>query len=165
MRKPILLLCLLLTISIFSSCKANTHGDTLHGFTQRINQMSDTYQLNENGYILDQNNGTLSRFYKFNENEILLQFKMNDKSILTEMNIVFTGNYGEGTDEFNFIKNCISAFIDNDETEKSLFFEKTLSELMKTKANETVEINKGDTQLLLDVTEIGTVITVVKNNL
>ncbi len=165
MRKLTLLLCLLLTISIFSSCKANTHGDTLYGFTQRMNKLSDTYELSESGYILDQNNLTLSHFYKFQENKILLQFKTDDKNNLSEMNIVFTKTFAEGSDEFNFIKNCISAFIDSEETEKELFSKKSLSELLKEKNNQTIEITKGDTQLLLDVTEIGTVITVAKNNL
>ncbi len=165
MRKLTILISLLLTISLCSSCKANTHGDTLYGFTQRMNQLSDTYELRENGYILDQKSSTLTHFYKFGENEILLQFKVNDKNNLTEMSIVFTEIPTEETEEFNFIKNCISAFIDSKETEKEVFSEKSFSKLLEVKSNETIEIKKGDTQLLLDVTEIGTVITVVKNNL
>ncbi len=165
MRKIRLFLCLIVAILVFSSCKATTYGDTLYAFTERMNKLTDTYTLSENGYILDQKNDTLTHFYKFGENEILLQFKTDDKNYLTEMNIVFNGNFIEGTEEFIFIKNCISAFIDNEETERAFFAEKSLSQLLETKSNKTVEINKGDTQLLLDVTDSGTVITVVKNNL
>lgn len=165
MRKICLFLCLIVAISVCSSCKATTYGDTLHAFTRRMNKLSDTYTLSESGYILDQKSDTLTHFYKFGENEILLQFKTDDKNYLTEMNIVFNGNFTEGTEEFIFIKNCISAFIDNEETERAFFAEKSLSQLLETKSNKTVEINKGDTQLLLDVTDSGTVITVVKNNL
>lgn len=164
MKKTTLLICLLLTVLLFSSCKARTHGDTLYGFTQRMNHLSDTYSLNENGYILDQKSSTLSHFYKFGEKEILLQFKINDENILTEMNIVFWEKPVEESEEIRFISNCISAFIDNEETEKALFSQSSLSELLKAESNETVEIKKDDTQLLLDVTEIGTVITVRKNN-
>ncbi len=165
MRKICLFLCLIVAILVCSSCKATTYGDTLHAFTRRMNKLSDTYTLSESGYILDQKSDTLTHFYKFGENEILLQFKTDDKNYLTEMNIVFNGNFTEGTEEFIFIKNCISAFIDNEETERAFFAEKSLSQLLETKSNKTVEINKGDTQLLLDVTDSGTVITVVKNNL
>lgn len=165
MRKIRLFLCLIVAILVCSSCKATTYGDTLHAFTRRMNKLSDTYTLSESGYILDQKSDTLTHFYKFGENEILLQFKTDDKNYLTEMNIVFNGNFTEGTEEFIFIKNCISAFIDNEETERAFFAEKSLSQLLETKSNKTVEINKGDTQLLLDVTDSGTVITVVKNNL
>ncbi|MBE6801862.1 MAG: hypothetical protein E7530_03135 [Ruminococcaceae bacterium] len=165
MRKICLFLCLIVAILVCSSCKATTYGDTLHAFTRRMNKLSDTYTLSESGYILDQKSDTLTHFYKFGENEILLQFKTDDKNYLTEMNIVFNGNFTEGTEEFIFIKNCISAFIDNEETERAFFTEKSLSQLLETRSNKTVEINKGDTQLLLDVTDSGTVITVVKNNL
>ncbi len=163
MKKIALLICPLIMLLFFCACKATTQGDTLYAFTQRMNRLSDTYELNENGYILDQKSSTLSHFYKFAEKEILLQFKINDENILTEMNIVFSEKYVEGSDEIMFATNCISAFIDNAETEKELFSQKTLSELLKSESNETVEIKKDDTQLLLDVTEIGTVITVVKN--
>ncbi len=165
MKKCIFLLLSMIMVITCASCSVQSHGDTLHGFTQRMNKLSDTYELNETGYIFDQKSNTLSRFYKFNDKEILIQFKMNNENILTEMNIVFMENHVEGTHEFNFVKNCISAFIDNEETEKALFSEKTLSELLKEKNNHTVEINKSDTQLLLDVTDSGTVITVVKNSL
>lgn len=165
MRKICLFLCLIVAILVCSSCKATTYGDTLHAFTRRMNKLSDTYTLSESGYILDQKSDTLTHFYKFGENEILLQFKTDDKNYLTEMNIVFNGNFTEGTEEFIFTRNCISAFIDNEETERAFFAEKSLSQLLETKSNKTVEINKGDTQLLLDVTDSGTVITVVKNNL
>lgn len=165
MKKGVFSLFLVFFVLISTSCSAQRDGDTLHGFTQRINRLSDTYELNETGYILDQKSNTLSRFYKFSQKEILLQFKMNDENILTEMNIVFLENFVEGTDEFNFIKNCISAYIDDEEAEKAIFSEKALSELLKAKGNDTVEINNGDIQFLLDVTESGTVITVVKNNL
>lgn len=165
MKKIRLFLCLMVAILVCSSCKATTYGDTLHAFTERMNKLSDTYTLSENGYILDQKNDTLTHFYKFGENEILLQFKTDDKNYLTEMNIVFNGNFTAGTDEFNFIKNCITAFVDDDEIIKELFSEKSLSQLLEAKSNKTVEINKSDTQLLLDVTNSGTVITVVKNNL
>jgi hypothetical protein len=80
------------------------------------------------------------------------------------MNIVFWEKPVEESEEIRFISNCISAFIDNEETEKALFSQSSLSELLKAESNETVEIKKDDTQLLLDVTEIGTVITVRKNN-
>lgn len=165
MRKICLFLCLMVAILVCSSCKVTTYGDTLYAFTERMNKLSDTYTLSENGYILDQKNDTLTHFYKFGENEILLQFKTDEENYLREMNIVFSGSFTEGTEEFIFIKNCITAFINNEDIERAFFSEKSLSQLLETKSNETVEINKSDTQLLLDVTDSGTVITVVKNNL
>lgn len=165
MRKWISVGFLAFFVIISSSCMAHREGDTLQSFTYRMNQLSDSYKLSENGYILDLKSNTLSRFYNFSGEEILLRFKMNDKNILTEMNIVFTEQPVDNSDEFIFIKNCICAYIDDKSTEDLIFSEKSLSILLKEKSNETVEINKSDIQFLLDVTDSGTVITVVKNNL
>ena len=165
MKKCFTGIILIVFVILTSSCSVQSNGDTLKGFTHRINKLYDTYEISENGYIFDQKNNTLSRFYKFSENEILLQFKTNNKNLLSEMNIVFTENLVEASDEFNFIKNCISAYIDDQETENHIFEDKSLYELLKTQSNDTIERKSGDTQFLLDVTDYGTVITVVKNNL
>ena len=164
MRKHFALFFLLLILITCTSCRAQTEGNTLYAFTMRMNQLSTTYTLSENGYILDQKAGTLSRFYKFSDNEFLLQFAVDDTNSLIEMSIVYTHTLSESTTEAEFIKNCISAFINDPETESGLFKEKSLWDLLNATSLETTEIKSGDTQLLLDVTEYGTVITVVKNS-
>lgn len=155
----------ILIILLNCGCRAQTEGDTLHAFTERMNELSDTYTLNENGYILDQKEATLSRFYKFDENEILLQFKTDSYNKLYEMSLVFDESSLEKTDELNFIKNCLTAYIADESTKKELFSQINLEEVMKTKSNETIKSKSGDTEFLLDVTDYGIVITVVKNNL
>ncbi len=164
MRKFIQLLLLLIILALFTSCRAQTEGNTLYAFTKRMNELSHTYTLSENGYILDQKANTLSRFYKFSHNEFLLQFTLDDTNNLTEMSIAYTHKLQDGTDEAEFVSNCISAYINNPTTENELFKEKSLGDLLSTQSLDTTKIKSGDTQLLLDVTEYGTVITVVQNS-
>ena len=164
MRKAATVFFLLIILCLFTSCRAQTEGNTLYAFTMRMNELSQSYTLSENGYILDKNAGTLSRFYKFSENEILLQFTLDSTNNLTEMSIAYTHTLQQGTDEAEFVVNCISAFINDPRVEKELFKEKPLGDLLSTQSLETTEIKSGDTQLLLDVTEYGAVITVVKNS-
>ncbi len=164
MRKATTVFFLLMILCLCTACRAQTEGNTLYAFTMRMNELSHSYTLSENGYILDKNAGTLSRFYKFSENEILLQFTLDSTNNLTEMSIAYTHTLHQGTDEAEFVGNCISAFINDPQGEKELFKEKPLGDLLSTQSLETTEIKSGDTQLLLDVTEYGAVITVVKNS-
>ena len=97
-----------------SGCRLQTHGNTLRGFTQRMNEISECYDLSDTGYIYDKGNQTLTKFFSFNSNEIMIQFKKDNNNKLAVLNIVF-GNINENNqEETEFIKNCIMAFIDND---------------------------------------------------
>ncbi|MBQ8183892.1 MAG: hypothetical protein IJ025_08360 [Clostridia bacterium] len=165
MKRFMKIISIILILLLTCGCRAQTEGDTLHAFTERINNLSDTYQLDENGYILDKNERTLSRFYKFDENEILLRFRTDENNKLYEMSLVFNEICVEKTQEINFIENCLTAYIDDETTQKKLYSKTELEKALKTKSNKTQKTKSGDTEFLLDVTDYGIVITVVKNNL
>ncbi len=150
---------------ILCGCSLQTTGNSLFAFNQRLNELYATETFSESGYILDQKKCTLTQFYKFNDNEIMLQFVYNGKNELKQMNI------SAGPQDFNnkscllFAKNCISAFINDTKAEESILNEIDFENAVKTPDINTKEAKSGDIELLLDVTEIGTVITVVQNNL
>jgi hypothetical protein len=43
-----------------SGCRLQTEGNTLHGFTMRMNKISETYNLTDTGYIYDEKESTLT---------------------------------------------------------------------------------------------------------
>lgn len=165
MKKIRLSMMLLLIIVFFSSCQLSTKGNTLHSFTQRMNKLSESYSLTESGYIFDRNNATLTRFYKFNKNEILVQFKCDDNNNLYTLNLTFPPHCVQQKEEMKFIKNCISAYIGNADTEKELFSQIDFDAVISSPSYDTITAKSGDTDMLIDITDIGVVITVVQNNL
>lgn len=158
----IITLCLLF---LFNGCTLKTTGNSLYAFSERLNEIYETDTFNEVGYIVDQSNCTLTQFYKFNLKEIMLQFTYNEKNELTKMDLTFKNDVIENSDCYNFIKNCLTAYINDEKTESEILtdidFNNTLS---KTDIN-TKTSKIGDIEMLIDTTEIGTVITVVQNTL
>ena len=62
-----------------------------------------------------------------------------------------------------FIENALFSFIDNEETTSSILTESDFFDSIKTINNETKKVTNGNIEVLLDVTEMGTVITVYKD--
>ncbi len=156
-----LLLCIILFIT-FCGCRAKTEGNTLFAFTQRLNEATG-YEITTDGYILNKTENTFTKFFNFPDREIMLQFTEDENNILTSLNIVFDNLEEKHTEEFTFIENVIYAFADNEQEAskclKKLNYPQTL---YKPNLN-TKKANAGNTDILIDVTDIGTVITVVKN--
>lgn len=166
MKKKLAVLSMILTLTLlFTGCALQTTGNSLSAFCQRLNEIYETDTFNEVGYILDQKDRTLTQFYKFNENEVMLQFIYNEENELKQMNIATGSEDLNNEDCFTFTKNCISAYINDPKTEEALLTETDFENAVKLPDINTREAKIGDTELMFDVTEIGTVITVVQNNL
>ena len=150
---------------VLSGCAVSETGNSLHAFTERMNKISESYSLTENGYIFNDTDNTFTRFYKFNTNEIMVQFTCDENNNLYRLDLVFPKECAKNPQEIKFIKDCICAYIKNTETQTDLMnklqFDNTLNEVNY----ETQKAESGDTEMLIDVTAIGTVITIIQNNL
>ena len=147
-----------------SGCRLQTEGNTLHGFTMRMNKISETYNLTDTGYIYDEKESTLTKFYDFNSNEIMLQFQINENNKLTCLNIVF-GNISENnTNEICFIKNSLISFINEKTLASNLLGKIKFDTVIFESFHETKKEKIDDTEIIIDTTDLGTVITVVKDN-
>ncbi|MBO5065177.1 MAG: hypothetical protein J6D06_03585 [Clostridia bacterium] len=164
MRKTIFsAMCCILIILLFTGCSLSSQGNNLHGFTQRMNEHSENYNLTESGYIFDQKNNTLTRFFKFTDSEIMLQFECGEKNEFTCLHIVFDNSCIKNTQEMNFIKNCIEAYTESSEITNELLKNIDFENAINNISYETKKATSGDTELLLDTTAIGTVISVTRN--
>lgn len=158
------LLILLLFITFFNGCVFSTTGESLEAFSNRMNEMNENYNMTANGYIIDTEKSELTKFFRFSENEIMLNFKYDKKHRLTEMSIVFEAVIlNEAPDSLTFIENCIKCFVDNEKAEAEILneidFESTIKEVnMKTTSAEADNI-----KMEIDTTQLGTVITVYKD--
>jgi hypothetical protein len=97
-----------------------------------------------------------------NDTELLLSFTADNKGRLESMSIT-TSILIQDEAVLIFIKNAIFSFVDNNEIYNEIteaeHFKNALNEISK----ETTKIKSGNAELLLDVTTLGTVITVHKD--
>lgn len=164
MAKFLSIVICFLFLFCMSSCRLQTDGNTLHGFTQRMNELSESYDLSDTGYIYDEEKETLTKFFSFSSNEIMIQFKKDTNNKLAVLNIVF-GNINENNrEETEFIKNCIMAFVDNDTVSYNLFESIEFDKIIYEQFHETKKEKIDDIEMLIDTTDSGTVITVMKDN-
>lgn len=158
------ILILLFSIITLNGCVFSTTGESLEAFSRRMNELNESYNMTSEGYIIDTKECKLTKFFRFSENEIMLNFKYDKKNRLTEMNIVFDPYILDKTpDALTFIENCITCFVQNEKSEKEILagtdFEKTIRKTdMKTKSAEADNI-----KIEIDTTNLGTVITVYKD--
>ena len=160
--KKFLVLALFIIVFL-NSCTVTQNGEDLSGFTQRINILNEQYNLTSQGFIYSDKNDSIFKFFVVNENEILLSFKEDDKGRLIEMNFVANSNFYEDLSSLDFLKNSLNAFINNEKTYKEIIDNNNLVEALKTVTKETITIKSGNIEVLLDVTTLGTVITVHKD--
>lgn len=128
-----------------------------------MNTLNESYRLTEGGYIYNEKEQTLSKFYKIDHKDYLLSFGVNDKNNLCSLNIVFDKSDADDTYGLKFIENCIYAYVDNDQLAKEILNVIKLPDI----SYKTCSIQEkiGNTEIIVDVTEAGTVITVVQNKL
>ena len=150
---------------VLSGCAVFETGNSLYAFTERMNKISESYSLTENGYIFNNTDNTLTRFYKFNTNEIMVQFTCDENNNLYRLDLVFPNECVKNPQELKFIKDCISAYINNTEIQTDLMNELDFDNTVNEIKYETQKAESGDTEMLIDVTAIGTVITIIQNNL
>ena len=123
----------LLSIFLLSGCSIIKNGSDLSGFIFRMNGKNESYTLTENGFLYDSEKSEFYKYFILDEHELLLSFKSDEKARLTEMNITIGCFLNESDFLLPFVTDAI------------------------------IKAKNGNTELLLDVTEIGTVITVYKD--
>lgn len=165
--KTRLLLTLTIALSVLfsSGCTIEETGNTLHAFTERMNRIDENYSLSENGYIYNKKEKTLTRFYKFNENEIMLRFTCDESNNLSKLDIAFPLDCAKSTQELRFIKDCITAYINNEEVYSEIIQTSDFDNTIKKVSYKTTQTDSGEIEMNIDVTTIGTVVTIMQNNL
>ena len=153
----------LVSLLTFSSCSVVKDGRDLSAFIFRMNEKNESYNMTEKGFLYDEEKSEFYKFFLIDENEILLTFKADEKGRLTEMDITTSCNLSNSEFLLSFVTDAIFCFINNTETTETLLRETDFSNTIATTKNETIKAKNGNVELLLDVTEIGTVITVYKD--
>ena len=152
----------LILIIFLNSCSVTDNGEDLSAFIFRMNTLNEQYNITSQGFIYSEGNNEVYKFFIANENEILLKFKEDDKGRLTEMNFVADSKFYEDSSSYEFFNNSIYSFINNENTYKEII-DTDITQLLKTETKESVTIKRGNIEILLDVTTLGTVITVYKD--
>ena len=79
------------------------------------------------------------------------------------MNIVASKDFYSDESQMNFVESSIFSFIDNDNITNIILDEIDFYNSLNTVNKDTKKAKNGNIAILLDVTEIGTVITVYKD--
>ncbi len=154
----------LLSLITLNSCVFATTGESIEAFSNRMNELNEGYNMTSDGYIMDTENCRLTKFFKFSENEIMLNFKYDNKHRLTEMNIVFEAVVlNEVPDSLTFIKNCIKCFVDNETAEDELLNSTDFNNSIKEINIKTISAEADNIKMEIDTTQLGTVVTVYKD--
>ncbi len=153
----------LISIILMSGCSIIKNGNDLSSFIFRMNEKNEGYNITENGFLYNDEKNEFIKFFLIEEREILLSFKADNKGRLVELHITTPCLLNENELLSTFILDALFCFINDDKTTETLLSETDFSNNLLTTKNETIKAKNGNTELLLDVTEIGTVITVYKD--
>ena len=165
MKKRLLnILILLFSIITLNSCVISTTGESLGAFSKRMNELNEGYNMTSDGYIINTDKSTFTKFYRFSQNEIMLNFKYDKKNRLNEMNIVFESIILSETPEaLSFIKDCIKCFIQNEKKEKEILNETDFENTIKKINIKTISAEADNIKMEIDTTNLGTVVTIYKD--
>lgn len=162
--KLLKLLCLLLSLSLLYGCTFSSSGESLEAFSQRMNKLNENYNMSSAGYIVDISDSSLTKFFRFSENEIMLKFRHDSKNRLTEMHIVFDPVIFEQNNESSsFIYDCIKSFCQNDSITEEILSKVDFSKSIKTIKKETTSAEISNIKIEIDTTQLGTVISLYKD--
>ena len=128
-----------------------------------MNEKNESYNLTAEGFLYSEENNNFYKFFLIDESEILLSFNTDTKGRLCEMNIVLPQDFCNNENTSQFVESSLFCFINNDVLTTELLESIDFYNAIKTITKETVKTKNGNAELLLDVTEIGTVITVYKD--
>ncbi len=160
----IFLFFLIIIMTFFlSGCSIKTEGNTLHGFTMRMNEKNPGLSMTDSGYIYDKNQGTLTKYFIINKHNIMLSFSTDENNELSSLNIVFDNLSESNTQELEFIKSCIECYCNDNDTSRKLLSGTDFPQVLYTVNMNTVKNKAGNTDILIDVTDIGCVISVVQS--
>ncbi len=161
-KKFLIFLILILTFSL-NGCIIRTEGNTLHGFTMRMNEKNPYFSMTDSGYIYDEAEHTLTKYFTINDNNILLCFTTDESNELCSLNIVFDNLSEANTQELEFIKSCIECYCNDDDTTEKLLSGAGFPQALYTVNMNTIKYKVGNIEILIDVTDIGCVISVVQS--
>lgn len=153
----------LISILLFSGCTIQKNGDDLTGFIFRMNEKNESYALTTDGFLYSDENNNYYKFFLIDESEILLSFNKDNKGRLIEMSIVLSEDFYNNNNICQFIDNSLYCFINDDNSTAEALESIDFYNAVKTTTKETLKTKNGNIEILLDVTEIGTVITVYKD--
>lgn len=165
MKKHIFsLLILLFSIITLNGCVFSTTGDSLEAFSRRMNEINESYNMTSEGYIIDTEKSQLTKFFRFSENEIMLNFKYDKKHRLNEMNIVFEPVILDETPEaLTFIESCIKCFVQNEKVEKEILNTTDFENAIKKINMKTISAEADNIKIEIDTTNLGTVVTLYRD--
>lgn len=153
----------LFSIFLLTGCTIQKSGDDLTGFILKMNEKNESYNLSTEGFLYSEENNNFYKFFLIDESEILLSFNTDTKGRLYEMNIALPQDFHNNANISQFIENSLFCFINNDALTTETLENIDFYNAVKTTSKETIKTKSGNIELLLDVTEIGTVITVYKD--
>lgn len=160
--KKIIVLPLLLTVFL-SSCSISQNSEDLTGFLTRLNSTNSSYNIEQTGFIYNNTEHSIYKFFYINEDEVLLSFKKDSVGRLTELNFVTQNQLTKNEATFTFFKNTLKAFVNNEVIFEKIISDKSLEAAFGTINNTSFATKNGNISIMLDVTEIGTVISVYKD--
>jgi hypothetical protein len=164
--KSIFPLIIILFLFTTTGCTPKESGNNLTGFCNRMNTYNEGYNLTPDGYIFDDTENTYTRFFVFGDKtEMMLQFKLDEKSRIKQMNIALTPQKNTTDSEsFAFITDCITAFCHDNEISNELIEKIDLENALTTITLKTKSAEYGKISIKTDTTEIGTVISLYNDN-
>ncbi len=165
MKKHIFsILILLLSIINLNGCVFSSTGESLEAFSRRMNEINESYNMTSEGYIIDTKECSLTKFFKFQKNEIMLNFKYDKKHRLNEMNIVFESVVLDKTPEaLMFIEDCIKCFVQSEKTEKEILNNTDFENSIKKINMQTISAEADNIKIEIDTTQLGTVVTIYRD--
>lgn len=161
MRK--FLLFTLICVIFLGGCTAGRTDKGIYGFTERINLLDESLEMSVEGFITDTNEHLFYKFFNFGSAKLMLCFTYGDKGELKKMDISADTHCKDDAAAADFIENCLSAFINSEAEMKKLTEDIGLEKALLKNTAETKSAESEHFKLMLDVTAIGTVITVIND--
>ncbi len=162
--KLLILFCLTLSFLMLYGCTFSSSGESLEAFSQRMNQLDENYNMTSDGYIIDENQSSLTKFFKFSDCEIMLKFRYDTKNRLNEMNLVFDLEIPDKNEQANiFITDCIKSFCQNESYAEEILKKVDFPKAIKTVKNETISAEVENIKIEIDTTQLGTVVSLYKD--
>jgi hypothetical protein len=79
-KSPIHIIYLICFLILLCSCTISSSGSSIYGFTKRINKLDKSYCLSADGYIIDQESKTFTKYFTINEKNLMQKFTYNQKN-------------------------------------------------------------------------------------
>lgn len=161
MKKTIfLIICGIIFLITLTGCAVKTEGDSLQAFLNRLNSYNSEYNISPNGFIAQKDKSSLTRFFVFGKDEIMLTLVYDNNNAITQLHIVMPLNVQENV--YQFACNCIKAFC-GESVSNNLIQEIDLKNALKTVKMKTYSTTSEDVTMEIDTHEVGTVLSIYKD--